>query len=61
VKKGDRVKLKGREPIGYVKTMGSDNNWIRVNWDKGKEGPKYVDKFELEIINETTDLSSSCR
>ena len=61
MKKGDRVKLKGREPIGFVKTMGSDNDWIRVNWDEGKEGPKYVHKFELEIIDEAVNISSSSR
>ena len=50
MEKGDRVKLKGREPIGSVKTMGKDDHWIRVEWDEGKEGPKYVHEFELEAI-----------
>ena len=53
MKKGDRVKLKGREPVGYVKTMDKDgNHWIRVEWDEGKEGPKYVHEFELDVIDE---------
>lgn len=49
--KGDRVKLKGREPTGTVKTTGKDDHWVCVEWDKNKKGPKYVHEFELEIIN----------
>ncbi len=49
--KGARVKLKGRTPEGVVKTMGIDNSWVVVDWDKGKEGPKYVDLYEIELAN----------
>jgi hypothetical protein len=51
INKGDRVKLKGREPQGVVKTMGKDDHWVRVDWDADKKGPKYVHEFELEIID----------
>ncbi len=51
LKKGDRVKLKGRIPEGVIKTMGVDNTWVVVDWDEGKEGPKYVDLYEVELVN----------
>ena len=49
--KGDRVKLRGREPTGTVWKMGKDDHWIQVEWDQNKKGPKYVHEFELEIID----------
>ncbi len=48
MEKGDRVKLKGRDPEGYISTMDKESHWVCVNWDK--QGPKYVHEFELEVI-----------
>ena len=50
--KGDRVKLRGREPSGVIKTMDRDSHWVCVLWDKtgDKTGPKYVHEYELELI-----------
>ena len=50
MKKGDRVKLKGREPHGVIRAMSADQ-WVRVDWDEGKEGPKYVHELELELTD----------
>ena len=47
--RGDRVKLKGREPCGVIQTM-DDDHWVCVQWDKNKPGPKFVHEFELEIV-----------
>jgi hypothetical protein len=52
LKKGDRVKLRGREPEGVIETMGSDNHWVCVHWDNNKKGPKYVHEFELQTWHE---------
>ena len=48
--KGDRVKLRGREPSGVIKTMDRDSHWVCVIWDEGKIGPKYVHEYELELV-----------
>ena len=48
IKRGDFVRLKGRKPQGVVKKMGKDDHWVTVQWDKGKEGPKYVHLYELD-------------
>lgn len=50
LKKGDRVKLKGRDPKGIIYTMSSNDYWVCVTWDKGNRGPKYVHGLELEVI-----------
>ena len=55
MKKGDRVKLKGREPCGVVDTMAVNYEigylgvWVCVRWDADKPGPKYVHELELEM------------
>ncbi len=49
--KGDRVKLRGREPEGIVKTFGLSPEWVVVGWDTDKPGPKYVHELELEVIS----------
>ena len=53
MKRGDRVKLKGRTPQGTVLRMAGiekKDMWAHVDWDEGKEGPKYVAELELDII-----------
>lgn len=49
LKRGDRVKLKSRDPEGFIESM-DDEHWVRVNWDKDKKGPKYVHEFELQSL-----------
>jgi uncharacterized protein YodC (DUF2158 family) len=44
---GDRVKLRGRSPKGIISKISS-NTWVRVVWDIGSEGPRFVDIRELE-------------
>lgn len=51
MKKGDRVKLKGRIPEGIVRAIREDTHWVSVVWDQGKEGPKYVHEYELDTVN----------
>lgn len=46
--RGDRCRLRGRSPAGVLRTIDPDTNWAVVEWDAGKEGPKYVHLFELE-------------
>ena len=48
--RGDRVKLKGRKPVGVIKTMGKNDNWVRVDWDCGRQGPKFVHLYEREKV-----------
>ena len=49
IKRGDRVKLRGREPFGTLKTM-SPAEWCVVEWESEKPGPKYVGLKELELL-----------
>jgi hypothetical protein len=47
--KGDRVKLRGREPVGIL-SHREPNGWANVKWDEGCCGPKIVHINELEIL-----------
>lgn len=44
---GDRVKLRGRNPVGYIQQINS-NSWCKVDWDICAIGPKIVHLNELE-------------
>lgn len=46
---GDKVKLRGREPVGTLKSI-NDRSWAKVEWEAGKEGPRFVHLQELEKL-----------
>lgn len=47
---GDKVKLKGRTPIGILKNISEDkySNWCDVDWEI--DGPKICHLLELETV-----------
>ncbi len=49
-KRGSKVKLKGRNPFGVIKTMDEESKWVHVEWNKNTPGPKYCHLYELEEI-----------
>ena len=55
----DRVRLRGRKPVGWLvwinsdvcQTLGRQLNWTWVQWDDN-DGPEICGLGELEKINE---------
>ncbi len=47
-KRGDRVRLRGRAHIGWLRKMDDETKWATVEWDDG--GPKIVHLHELEKV-----------
>ncbi len=45
---GDRVRLRGRAPVGIVKWIGNEMSWCEVEWDAGPQGPRLVHLHEIE-------------
>lgn len=46
---GDKVRLRGRDPVGVIKAIGGPSNkWVAVKWDIEKSGPGMVHINELE-------------
>ncbi len=46
--RGNKVKLKGRDPQGVI--YSKNGSWVVVRWDKDKLGPAIVHELELENI-----------
>lgn len=47
--RGDRVRLRGRDATGVLKTIGS-RGWACVDWDVVGAGPRFVHLGELERV-----------
>jgi hypothetical protein len=48
--RGDKCILRGKSPIGILKTMDNESLWCVVEWENS-QGPKYCHLFELEKIS----------
>ena len=47
---GDRVRLRGRQAWGQLKSVTITDQWARVDWSTDGAGPKLVHLHELEKI-----------
>lgn len=50
MKKGDKVKLRGRKPAGVVKSLCKNPDWLRVDWNIVPGGAEIVHIKEVELI-----------
>ncbi len=50
--RGERVRLRGREPVGVLVRYDPESNWATVEWDA--TGPKICHRRELELEQEKT-------
>lgn len=48
---GDRVRLRGREPVGVLRQIDAESSWARVEWDSDAKGPDICHLRELQPIN----------
>ena len=44
----DRVRMRGKNLFGVIKFINPENNWARVVWDHGCDGPIVCHIYELE-------------
>ena len=53
---GDQVRLRGRTPVGYLKSLGTGYpGWASVEWANGF-GPGICHIDELELIDDPLEL-----
>lgn len=45
---GGRVKLRGRQALGVLRSVNPESNWSRVDWDEGVKAPLICHLYELE-------------